>query len=151
VDSPPPTGQLISNTRRRARVVSLQVLYEVDEGSHDAATSLASRLREDALSPQAEAFARRLIEGVLTHQADIDATITAHAPAWPVSQMALVERNILRLAIFEMTRGGETPLKVAINEAVELGKAFGGDSSPKLVNGVLGSVMESAAVNAGSS
>lgn len=123
----------------------------MDEGSHDAATSLASRLREDALSPQAEAFARRLIEGVLTHQADIDATIAAHAPAWPVSQMALVERNILRLAIFEMTRGGETPLKVAINEAVELGKAFGGDSSPKLVNGVLGSVMEWAAVNAGSS
>jgi N utilization substance protein B len=102
---------------------------------------LENRLRDRPLEPSAEAFARRLIAGVLEHQAEIDALISGFAPSWPINQIATLDRNILRVAIFEIVMGGETPTKVAVNEAVELGKIFGGDSSPRFVNGVLGSVI----------
>jgi len=120
----------------------MQVLYEADAGSREPMTVLERRIEEDPLSPSAEVFGRTLIEGVLVNQEEIDKIITTFAPSWPVSQMAIVDRNILRVAIYEMILSEQTPPKVAINEAVELAKAFGSDSSPKFVNGVLGSVME---------
>ena len=133
-----------SAARRRARVLALQVLYEVEGAKqHSVKAAYESRLEEDAVSPQVETFARKLISGVLDHQAQIDAIISRFAPTWPLTQMAMVDRNILRIAIYEIMMSGQTPPKVAINEAVELGKVFGSDSSPKFVNGVLGSVMES--------
>ena len=89
-------------------------------------------------------FAHQLVDGVLENKAEIDKIISAFAPNWPIDQMAIVDKNILRVAIYEMVLGGETPPKVAINEAVELAKSFGSDSSPKFVNGVLGSVMATA-------
>ncbi len=128
-------------TRRKARVVALQVLYEVDGARHDPRSALENRLTEGPLAPPARRFARRLIDGVIEHRSDIDSVISTYAPSWPISQMAMVDLNILRVAIFEIMMGGETPPKVAINEAVELGKIFGTDSSPRFVNGVLGSVM----------
>ena len=140
----------VSTTRRKARVLALQVLYETDEVRHEAAVALETRLQEEPLSPLPEAFARTVIEGVLRRRADIDEVIATHAPAWPVDQMALVDRNVLRIAIFEILMGGDTPPKVAINEAVELSKIFGGDSSPKFVNGVLGSVMKATQPETGS-
>ena len=106
--------------------------------------ALENRLREYPLSSSGEGFARKIIDGVLQNREKIDKIISTYAPSWPINQIALVDRNILEVAIFEMMIGGETPPKVAINEAVELGKVFGTDNSPKFVNGVLGSVMEGA-------
>lgn len=133
-----------STTRRKARIIALQVLYEVESVRHDPMAVLQRRVEDESLLPSAEVFAYNLIHGVLEYQAKLDEVIATFAPSWPVSQMAVVDRNILRIAIYEMMLGGETPPKVAINEAVELAKVFGSDSSSKFVNGVLGSVMETA-------
>ena len=103
---------------------------------------LERRIDEDSLSAAGAGFARTLVSGVFENREEIDKIVERFAPSWPIHQMAVVDRNILRVAIFEMMLGGETPPKVAINEAVELAKVFGSDSSPKFVNGVLGSVME---------
>ena len=134
----------VAGSRRRARVVALQVLYEMDRTHHAPLATLDRRLSEGGLSSSAEGFARRLVEGVLENRPKSDKIISELAPTWPISQIADVDRNILRLAVFEITTGGETPPKVAINEAVELGKVFGSDSTPRFVNGVLGSLMERA-------
>ena len=82
------------------------------------------------------------MRGVLANQPEIDKIIATYAPDWPISQMAIVDRNILRVAIFEILMGDDAPPKVAINEAVELGKVYGANRSPMFVNGVLGSLME---------
>jgi N utilization substance protein B len=103
---------------------------------------LERQMEEQGHSRGAEDFARTLISGVLANSEEIDNIITAFAPNWPVNQMAIIDRNILRMAIYEIRIGDDTPPKVAVNEAVELAKVFGSDSSPKFVNGVLGSVME---------
>lgn len=128
--------------RRNARVLALQSLYEVSSVGHDADEALDSRFQE-CTQAVAASFCRTLVQGVLANSEEIDKIISAFAPNWPLAQMALVDRNILRIAIYEIIMGHETPPKVAINEAVELAKVFGSDSSPKFVNGVLGSVMES--------
>lgn len=131
-------------TRRTTRIVALQVLHEADSVRHDPMLVLRRRAEEESLSSSAAAFACTLVKGVLEKREELDNIIAAFAPSWPISQMAIVDRNILRMAIFEIMRGDETPPKVAINEAVELAKVFGSESSPKFVNGVLGSVMETA-------
>jgi N utilization substance protein B len=94
------------------------------------------------LPTAAKAFARHLVSGVLEHQTVLDMFIHRHAPEWPLEQMAYIDRNILRVAIFEFAVDGQTPVKVAINEAVELAKAFGSDSASRFVNGVLGTLVE---------
>jgi len=94
------------------------------------------------LSQEGLAFAQSLLLGTLGRLQEIDTTIHRCAPAWPVPQLATVDRNILRLAIYELTAGLDTPPKVVVNEAVELAKHYGGDTSPRFVNGVLGCVME---------
>jgi len=83
---------------------------------------------------------RELVSGVIQNREQIDCNIQNFAPAWPVAQIPVVDRNILRLAIFEILLDNKVPVKVAINEAVDLAKMFGGDNSSKFVNGVLGSV-----------
>ena len=102
---------------------------------------LQQRLEEAPLPEQAADFARRLLFGVLQHRAILDPFIQKYAPEWPLEQMAYIDRNILRLALYEFAVNGETPVKVAINEAVELAKMFGSDSSPRFVNGVLGALV----------
>jgi N utilization substance protein B len=130
--------------RRRARVIALQVLYELDGAArHDPDRAFENRLREQSIPTPAEGFAREVIVGVLENRTRIDTIISTYAPSWPIGQMAAVDKNILRVAIFELVIGDETPPKVAINEAVELAKVFGSDASPKFVNGVLGSVFGS--------
>jgi N utilization substance protein B len=101
---------------------------------------LAQRLEERSLSVEGADFARQLVTGVLEHRERLDKIIEEIAPDWPLLQMAIVDRNILRIAIYEIAIDGETPIKVAINEAVELAKLFGGDSSRRFVNGVLGTL-----------
>jgi len=135
----------MTTMRRRARIAALQTLYEVDCTGHRAEEALAHLAGEEELPPQALSFAGEIIEGVHQHRRELDALIRRFASAFPASQLSIVDRNILRMAIFEVLFHDRapldrTPLKVAINEAVELAKEFGGASSPRLVNGVLGAL-----------
>ncbi len=98
-------------------------------------------LQERALPGDAADFARSLVNGVLANRKGIDGIIQEFAPAFPIEQISIIDRNILRLAIFEVLFDNRVPVKAAINEAVELAKSFGSDTSPKFVNGVLGSVV----------
>jgi N utilization substance protein B len=127
-------------TRRQARVVALQTLFEVDSVNHVASVVLAQRMQESPLPLEAESFVREVVLGVLEHRSRLDSLIAEIAPDWPLEQMAIVDRNILRIAIYEITVDDQTPIKVAINEAVELAKLFGSDSSRRFVNGVLGTL-----------
>jgi N utilization substance protein B len=127
-------------TRRKARVRALQVLFEIDSVGHDAAEVLGRQTEDEPLEEESVAFIKDLVEGVLGNEGEIDRVIEIYAPAWPVAQMALIDRNILRLAIFEILFNNKVPVKVVINEAVELAKTFGGDNTPKFINGVLGTV-----------
>ena len=127
--------------RRRARRLALQALYEADTAHHDAEAVLMRLLEESRLSADNSTFARELVQGVIAHKAEIDGHIHTYAPAWPLSQMPVIDRNILRLAILEIIIDNRIPVKIGINEAVELAKSFGGDSAPKFVNGVLGSIV----------
>jgi N utilization substance protein B len=128
-------------TRRQARIVALQTLFEVDSVNHPAELVLSQRLQETPLPTDGEVFAKQLILGVLEHRPSLDSLISDIATDWPLEQMAIVDRNILRIAMYEITVDGQTPVKVAINEAVELAKLFGSDSSRRFVNGVLGTLV----------
>jgi N utilization substance protein B len=97
-------------------------------------------LAEGGLSEENDAFVRELVSKVIQNKEKIDHNIQKFAPAWPIEQIPVVDRNILRLAIFEILFDNNVSVKVAINEAVELAKKFGSDNSAKFVNGVLGSV-----------
>jgi N utilization substance protein B len=127
--------------RRKARKLALQALYEADVVGHDADSVLGRFLKENDLDEDNAGFAREIVQGVVQHKAEIDRHIRANAPSWPVSQIPVIDRNVLRLAIFEIIIDNRTPVRVGINEAVELAKAFGSDSSPKFINGVLGSIV----------
>ena len=115
-------------------------LYEADTVGHDPQAILQRLLKETPLPPEAQGFALHLLTGVLAHREEIDEVIRRAAPAWPLEQVAVIDRNILRLAIFETLIDNKVPVRAAINEAVELAKYFGGQASPKFVNGVLGAV-----------
>jgi len=126
--------------RRRARAIALQALYEIDSSRHEPEKVLNRLLAEERLSEGNSAFVYEIVTGVLENVKEIDRDIQTFAPAWPVDQIPVIDRNILRLAIFEILIDNKVPVKVAINEAVELAKTFGADNSSKFVNGVLGSV-----------
>jgi transcription antitermination protein NusB len=128
--------------RQRGRVAALKALYELDTTNHPVGVVLTQRLADELLSPAGEEFARTLVTGVREQRAVLDEMIQRHAPEWPVDQMAVVDRNVLRIAIYEFHIAHLTPLKVAINEAIELAKTFGSDSAPRFVNGVLGALAE---------
>ena len=129
--------------RRKARRVLLQVLYEVDTAGHSIEESLGWLTEQAHLDKNSGSFIRHLAEEVIAQRDDLDIEIQRYAQSWPVEQLSPVDRNILRIAIYEVKRGKGVPLQVAINEAVELAKRFGGESSPRFVNGVLGAVAES--------
>lgn len=117
----------------------MQALYEIDVAHHNPAEVVRQRIEEAGDLPPGEAdFVYQLVFGVLKHRAEIDKYIEEIAPEWPVEQLAPIDRNILRMAIYELLHVPETPVKVAINEAVELAKMFGSDSSRRFVNGALG-------------
>ena len=119
----------------------MQALFEVDSVSHDPEVVLQQRLEKKSLPSAGNEFARNLVFGILEHKAYLDELIQKNAPEWPVEQIAIIDRNILRIAIFEIAVDQGTPLKVAINEAVELAKLFGSDSAPRFINGVLGALV----------
>lgn len=127
--------------RSQGRAIALQVLFEVDLVNHAPLQAFASRIEEEQAPPEAAAFARELLDGVLGHLKELDAEIGHFAPEFPVGQLAFIDRNVLRLALYELKYVRDVPAKVAINEAVELAKTYGSDSAPRFVNGVLGAFM----------
>ncbi len=129
-------------TRRRARRVTLETLYEYDIVSHDPAEVLEQRLEASPMERAGVEFAQQLIHGVIAYQEQMDTLIARFAPEWPLDQMAVIDRNVLRIAIYEFLVTDETPVKVAINEAVELAKVYGSDSAPRFINGVLGTLAD---------
>ena len=130
----------MTTARRKARTIALQALYEVDSAARPAETVVARLIAGSSLSEANIAFVRELVEGTIRNREEIDRKVRKFAPAWPVEQIAMIDRNILRLAIFEILFDNKVPVKVAVSEAVELAKTFGSESSAKFVNGVLGSV-----------
>lgn len=122
----------------------MQVLFEADAVGTDPHASLAALCEEHQATPGTEAYATSLISGALEHQNDIDTTIRAAAPQWPMDQMARVDKSVLRVSIFELCYAHRTPAKVVINEAVEIAKEFGGEASGRFVNGVLGHILATA-------
>jgi transcription antitermination protein NusB len=128
--------------RTRARGIALQALYEIDMVDHAPVQVLQERLEDEPQSDDLAEFVRQILFGVLPLRSSLDVVIAKYAPEWPLDQIAAVDRNILRIAVWEFAGSRETPVKVAINEAVELAKAYGSDSAPRFVNGVLGSLAE---------
>jgi len=129
-----------SDPRRRARWLAVQALYEWDTSGHDALEALTHRLEDEPDSARVTSKARDLVAGVRGHAGEIDAILTSTAPQWSLDQMAVVDRNIIRVAIYEVLFDNKTPVRAAVNEAVELAKTFGAEGSQRFVNGVLGTV-----------
>ena len=130
-------------SRRKARIVALQALYESDAVNHLPGLALERLLKQSHLSKESSVFAGELVAEIRNNLTEIDAIIQKYAPVWPVDELAIIDRNILRLAVYEIMFDSKTPPKVAINEAVELAKIFGTENSSRFVNGVLGSVIGS--------
>lgn len=130
------------SSRHLARTLALQTLFEWDfrDVKEDALALLEKNKLEFAPAFEDNQFSQELVKGVLKEREEIDASITKYAPEWPLNQITTIDRNILRLGIYELKYSQDIPPKVAINEAIELAKAFGGDASGRFVNGVLGSL-----------
>ena len=128
-------------TRTKARGVALQSLFEYDLTGHAAVEILDQRKTEETLEPELQNFVEQIVYGIIPQISKIDQLIAKHAPEWPLEQVASIDRNIIRIAFWEFAIKKCTPVKVAINEAVELSKIFGSDASPRFVNGVLGSLV----------
>jgi N utilization substance protein B len=131
--------------RRQARRMALQALFEIDSVGHAPGYVIDERLGYGDPGKHGAQFFRWLVVGVVQNKVQLDLLIGKYAPDWPVEQLAIIDRNILRLALFEIgSHHSDAPVKVVINEAVELAKLFGSDSSPRFVNGVLGSALDEA-------
>ena len=131
----------MKHQRRRARALALQALYEVDCVGHPAEGVIDRTLQENpGLKDDGAAFLRKSVLGTLEASGTLDKWIAGCAPEWPVDELAVLDRNILRLALWEFRWTDETPVKVAINEAVELAKRFSSDNAPRFINGVLGTL-----------
>ena len=128
--------------RTRARGVALQALYEIDIADHPAGKVLENRLEEEVVNDELRDFIRQIVVGVVPIRDELDFIIAKYAPDWPLEQIATIDRNIMRVAVWEMAVIGDTPIKVIINEAVELAKLYGSDSAPRFINGVLGSLAD---------
>ena len=131
--------------RRTARTVALQSLFAADVTGARAGGAQGTApdygWMDEEFDGSIMELAGRLHQGVCEHWPGLDSLIGRYAPAWPVPQLPIVDRNILRIAIFELLHNPATPRKTAVDEAVEMAKAFGSDSSARFVNGVLGSIM----------
>lgn len=143
-------------SRTKARSLALQILYEVDQSGHLLGDVIQSRLIDNdyykefyspdddpsSLDASLVDFAIRIVQGIVPLVSKLDQLISQHAPEWPLDQVAVIDRNIIRIALWEFAIEKCTPTKVAINEAIELAKLFGSESTPRFVNGVLGSLAE---------
>ena len=123
--------------RHPARRLALQTLFEIDFNRADPRETWERGAFRAGLTEEASAFAWDLVQGVLKHRRDLDTEIAELAPEFPIDQMARIDRNVLRIALYELRVSGDAPAGVVIDEAVELAKMFGSEASPKFVNGVL--------------
>lgn len=137
----------MASNRHLGRIVALQTLYEQDfrQECLDEGFSLADVLERNigrySETIDDKEFIENLVNGVDAKQKDLDDVIRPVAPEWPIEQVARIDRTILRIGVWELMHNAQVPPKVAINEAVELAKSFGGDNSSKFINGVLGTVL----------
>ncbi len=129
--------------RHQGRMLALQVLYEIDLTEHDAEEAMARAFAaHDPVAPDVIAHVRALVTGVEQYREELDPVIAGAAPARDLAEQAAVERNVLRLAVYELLKAPDVPPRVVINEGVELAKRFGGENSGKFVNGVLGTILK---------
>lgn len=128
-------------SRTKARAIALQVLFEYDLAGHPVGVILQNRFQEEELDEKMRNFTEEIAQGVFPIIEKLDHIIANYAPEWPLDQVASIDRNIIRIALWEFAVKKCTPIKVAINEAVELAKEFGSDSTPRFINGVLGSLV----------
>ncbi|NMB48064.1 transcription antitermination factor NusB [Candidatus Kuenenbacteria bacterium] len=131
------------SNRHLARTVAMQILFEWDFNNRSEKLSevIDYNVKEFGAGLDEEReFIEKLVRGVAKHMAEIDTTIIKYAPEWPIEKITVIDRSVLRLGIYELMIGREVPPKVAINESIEVAKAYGGESSGRFVNGVLGSV-----------
>ena len=131
-----------STERSQARRVALQALYEVDSAGHGVGEVLTNLLNHSAENRKVKGYLTRLATGVNNNETRLDEILQKYAPEWPIGQVAVVDRNILRIALYEMAVDTRTPIGVAIDEAIELAKLFGADNTPRFINGVLGSIAD---------
>lgn len=132
----------LTDERSLARRIALQILYEVDSAHHDEADVTAIHLEAHQASKKVTRYTHYLVRGVMEHQAALDEVIRRFAPEWPLEQLAIIDRNILRMAIYEFAVEARTPVGVSIDEAVNLAKIFGADGTPGFINGVLGALAD---------
>lgn len=135
------TSVKVEDRRRKSRIIVLQAMFSIDLRGGTEEFSLDWLLEDEKIGARVREFAEMVLEGVVDNAETLDQVIQRYAPAWPVKQLSLIDRNILRIALFELLYHVDTPPKTAVNEAVELAKLFGSESSARFVNGVLGSVM----------
>ncbi|MEG6522585.1 transcription antitermination factor NusB [Desulfotomaculum sp. 1211_IL3151] len=128
--------------RRQARETALQVLFQIDLGKTEPNLALTNTAEEFGAGPQEIEFARQLVWGTLEHLEDIDAMITGVSKEWQLNRMANVDRNIMRLALYEIKYRSDIPESVSVNEALELAKVFGSPDSARFVNGILGKLLD---------
>ena len=129
--------------------MALQVLYEADSRRTPPGAILERTFKDNPLPPEGQVLTRELVDGVHAHTKALDQKIGKYAPAYPVDQLSVIDRNILRIAMFELLMNNKTPPKVAVNEAVELAKLFGSTDIHRFINGVLGSALKDAAPDQG--
>jgi N utilization substance protein B len=137
-----PTRDELALRRHQARVIALQVLYETDMTRHSLDDVLDRQTADQDVLPAVRDHVRRLVDGVTANLQEIDERIGVAAPAFPVDQLPLVDRNVLRIATYELLVAEGVPAKVAINEAVEIAKRFGGPNASKFVNGALRTILQ---------
>jgi len=133
------------SNRHLSRTIAMQTLYEWDFNHRSQKLDKLTKenIEQYAAGLEDTEFITRLVKGVVRHIAEIDEKIVQYAPEWPLERITSLDRNILRLGIYEMLYESEVPGKVIINEAIEMAKTFSGASSGKFVNGVLGAVYNS--------
>ncbi|GAB6182114.1 transcription antitermination factor NusB [Desulfotomaculum defluvii] len=128
--------------RRQARETALQVLFQIDLGKTEPNLALTNTAEEFGAGPQEIEFARQLVMGTLEHIEEIDAMISSVSKEWHLNRMANVDRNIMRLALYEIKYRSDIPENVSVNEALELAKVFGSPDSARFVNGILGQLLD---------
>jgi N utilization substance protein B len=128
-------------SRTKARGIALQALYEFDMTGHPIHLILDYHFLQNDIEPKLQEFVRNIVSGITPSIKQIDQIIAVHAPEWPLDQVATIDRNIIRIALWEFAISKCSPVKVAINEAVELAKMYGSESTPRFINGVLGSLV----------
>lgn len=127
-------------SRRRAREIAMQVLFQVDVGKASPDAALVYMIDESRITGDTADYSRTLVEGTLRHQQEIDDYLVRYATDWDLPRMANVDRNILRMSLFEMLYFPSTPVNVAIDEALELAKTFSHKDAPRFINGILGRI-----------